>query len=580
VSDRGSGKEGGAGSGHPPVPPLSPSRLLSIGVTPMTPAEGGLLDDASDDDSGSEDSFSARPPLPNLHRRQTADPANTARTVELARQAMVQGQSRHSVDSPSTATGHVKGHRRASSIPHPSAGEYSSGDRGSDRAVGRGVSNAWSIVPGHAPTLGRDGFGTLMDSMVSHRHSFMAPPDTILRHIRDFKERLSSAALAHKTQHKLEHLADFDVECMYVNSLLTLSFDAHLWARDQGRLAMPYLGFLLHHFYALQGVVSVRRFCAALVGFNNLYRDSSMYHNSVHAADVLQMVAMMVHKTRMTAAGRTICPLHAVCVILLAAAAHDVEHCGVSSDLLVNTRHALYLVYGTVSTLEKYHVALGVYVLRYYGVFDLLPKQEAEQKLDLFRLLVLSTDPKTLFESINQLNNLHWDAPTVKLMGGKGLQSILLCSIMRMGDISNASRPFPVAKAHSLNVMAEFFHTGDLETNHGLKLGTFRDRSEGSDGIRRCQGSFIESVVKRYTKALTAFCRSLAQDGKASLRAQILEETPYTLEALQDPLTGTMPLATLLETMLSAMEENQRLWAELPDDDFDLVECLHARWDE
>ncbi|GIQ91847.1 hypothetical protein KIPB_015280, partial [Kipferlia bialata] len=75
------------------------------------------------------------------------------------------------------------------------------------------------------------------------------------------------------------------------------------------------------------------------------------------------------------------------------------------------------------------------------------------------------------------------------------VQHVLLTGIIRMADISNAGRPFPVAKTHSLNVMREpfpvakthslnvmreFFRTGDIEEACGLQVGDYRDSDQGA----------------------------------------------------------------------------------------------------
>ncbi|KAH9633114.1 hypothetical protein HF086_006779 [Spodoptera exigua] len=84
------------------------------------------------------------------------------------------------------------------------------------------------------------------------------------------------------------------------------------------------------------------------------YHAVNTYHNSTHAADVLQAVAFFLEKDRL----KTVLePLEAAAA-LIAAAAHDVDHPGTSSAFLCNARHPLAVLYNDVSVLESHHAAL------------------------------------------------------------------------------------------------------------------------------------------------------------------------------------------------------------------------------
>ncbi|GIQ85276.1 hypothetical protein KIPB_006915 [Kipferlia bialata] len=396
--------------------------------------------------------------------------------------------------------------------------------------------------------------------------------------------------------------------------VLTLEFDAHSWCKRHVDCGLPYLGYILHRHFHLDGVVSVRRFIAAIVIINSLYRPSSSYHNCVHAADVLQMVAMMVDRLRetvrmsyrcaadggndggqtdvlqmvammvdrlrQTERGRSLCPARMVAVTLLAAASHDVEHCGVSSDLLVNIRHPLYHLFGSHSTLEMYHSQLGAYLLRYYGVFEYLSPSDADVCIDLFRRLILATDPKSLFDHARTLDTLREggrDGSMAKDKEGKTgeekLQEHVLSAILRCADISNASRPFPVAKAHSLNVMREFFRTGDLEVKHGLERGAFRDREGGVVAVKTCQISFISHVVSFYTERAREFfthlCQSEGEKGETEGETDGSDGGSSV-----DKSDAPLPLPHLLGCMLTQMQRNKQRWEEISPEDPEVQECV------
>ncbi|GIQ84731.1 3'5'-cyclic nucleotide phosphodiesterase, partial [Kipferlia bialata] len=446
-------------------------------------------------------------------------------------------------------------------------------------------SRAWSVVPGAYQTLKqhpqmrrlRIGLDSLVDGLLEP--SKRTTPTLVHHHLREFEERLArdlSTYEASCAQGGEGAGGDAEtLEARYISSILSLDFDATEWSRRQGDLCLPYLAYLLHRYFALGEVVSVNRFAAAVMCFNTLYRPSSTYHNCVHAADVLQMVAMMVDRLRQTERGRSLCPERVVAITLLAAAAHDVEHCGVTSDLLVSIRHPLYYVFGPNSTLERYHASLGSFILRYFCVFDALPAADVDQCILMFERLILATDPKSLFKSAALIDSLVDGTGSASSCGKGGLQGTLMGAILRVADIGNAARPFPIAKAHSLNVMREFFRTGDLEVKHGLERGAFRDPTQGTASIRECQVSFIQKVVRRYALSLRDLCYWLCRvdigSGKGEGEREREADTP-TAEGCGG--TPVCALGAVLDSMVASMDTNADTWEEVPEDDPDIAKCL------
>ncbi|GIQ91690.1 hypothetical protein KIPB_015057, partial [Kipferlia bialata] len=212
-----------------------------------------------------------------------------------------------------------------------------------------------------------------------------------------------------------------------------------------------------------------------------------------------------------------------------------------------NPRHPLYHLFGSEATLEQYHAMLASYVLRYFSVFDSLPDEERATCESLFRGLVLATDPKTVFASSNAMEALVNGEEDPSL---PDIQEVLLSGVIRMADISNAGRPYHVSRAHSLNVMREFFRTGDLELAYGLEMGAYRDRDQGADGIRECQVSFIDYVVRRYAVSLQAF---------AAFSETCDEVSPCSTELIPVSSSPT-PLATLLSHVVSTIDTNRGMW--------------------
>ncbi|GIQ79633.1 3'5'-cyclic nucleotide phosphodiesterase, partial [Kipferlia bialata] len=546
----------------------------------------------------------------------------------------------HSSDA-SSVFSHGQGRlsMQASAVSGSSGRHSNSGSLGP--VVPSGTSSVWSARVGCDGPINRmegQGLGSLFEVLqglsaegnpsVSGRSVFVTPME-VLNTLRRFKLRssglagsdLSLASIAEcptQSTQSIERGETEDARDANCNPLppscpsaapsdtvpefLSPDFDAHAWKRSHRRDSLAYLGYLCHTHFSLEGVVSLNRFTAALMQFQRMYSDSGQptYHNSTHAVDVMQMVAVMLDRLRRTERGQTLAPPIVVGVMLLAAAAHDVEHVGVTSDLLTNIRHPLYHLFGSQATLEQYHSMLGAYVLRYFSVFDDLPDDDRVTCETLFQGLVLATDPRTVFASCDAMDALSKghaeNTPFLEC------QEVLLSGIMRLADISNAARPFPIAKTHSLNVMSEFYRTGDLEVAYGLEMGSFRDRGQGPEGIRQCQVSFIDYVVRRYAASIASFAMYAETDTSVSVAEgeREVDETytsrPYIegeREVDREGESGTSsthslspapslsgdtdtPLATLLQSLVDTIDTNRSLWDTVDLADPAMLACLNT----
>ncbi|KAH9415480.1 High affinity cAMP-specific and IBMX-insensitive 3',5'-cyclic phosphodiesterase 8B [Dermatophagoides pteronyssinus] len=82
------------------------------------------------------------------------------------------------------------------------------------------------------------------------------------------------------------------------------------------------------------------------------YRKNS-YHNSTHAADVMQATAYFLMSERL----KTLFDPLDQAICLIAAIIHDVDHPGRNSAFLSNSNHELAVLYNDISVLESHHAA-------------------------------------------------------------------------------------------------------------------------------------------------------------------------------------------------------------------------------
>ena len=158
---------------------------------------------------------------------------------------------------------------------------------------------------------------------------------------------------------------------------------------------------------------------AYLMRIERTYRPHMPFHNSLHAADVLHAVHLLLSGEKL---GSVFTDLE-VFAALFAALIHDVDHPGLTNQFLVATSNVLALCYNDSSVLENHHIATA---------FSLLPRPGAEgdpfhqfsaKQRTTFRKLVidqvLATDMAKHMQLLSELKTM---VEARKVSAGRGTQ--------------------------------------------------------------------------------------------------------------------------------------------------------------
>ncbi|KAL4705560.1 hypothetical protein ACJJTC_006888 [Scirpophaga incertulas] len=249
------------------------------------------------------------------------------------------------------------------------------------------------------------------------------------------------------------------------------------------------------------------------------YHAVNTYHNSTHAADVLQAVAYFLEKERL----KTLLePLEAAAA-LIAAAAHDVDHPGTSSAFLCNSRHSLAVLYNDVSVLESHHAALTFKLTLNddrVNIFKNLDRDTYKTARHNVIDMILATEMTKHYEHLAKFVNVFY----AKSSGSKedGMQAdeplsldtsalslpenvILVKRMMiKCADVSNASRPQKFAFEWAKRIAEEYFLQTDEEKAKDLPVVMpMFDRATCS--IPRSQIGFIDFIIIDMMEAWAAF---------------------------------------------------------------------------
>ncbi|GFR43842.1 hypothetical protein Agub_g4967 [Astrephomene gubernaculifera] len=262
------------------------------------------------------------------------------------------------------------------------------------------------------------------------------------------------------------------------------------------------------------------------------YLSSNPYHNSVHAADVLRTLHVLLRGARLTA--HYLDPL-GLLAAYFAAIVHDYGHPGLTNDFLTATSHPLALRYNDRAPLESHHAAAAFCLLAERPELDVLAALSRAERAALRKQvieMVLATDMKQHFAVLAQFTTVHRLASGKASVGTtpaatepvpsscKGSAGDDCALVGRPSAAHESEGPVPLDEAERLlslqvalkvadlghlgaklethkrwlaGLEEEFFRQGDMERQLGLPISPLFDRAK--QGVSKSQVGFYDFVV-------------------------------------------------------------------------------------
>ncbi|XP_060519111.1 high affinity cAMP-specific and IBMX-insensitive 3',5'-cyclic phosphodiesterase 8 isoform X2 [Cylas formicarius] len=242
------------------------------------------------------------------------------------------------------------------------------------------------------------------------------------------------------------------------------------------------------------------------------YHIENSYHNSTHAADVMQATAGFLEKERVKA---IMDPLDEA-TSLIAAAAHDVDHPGKSSAFLSNSNNPLAILYNDVSVLESHHAALTFKLTlgdERVNIFKNLDRDAYKLARHNVVDMILATEMTRHFEHLAKFVNVFCtntpsgsDAENDDCMPISNQENITLVKRMmiKCADVSNPARPLRLCVEWARRIAEEYFQQTDDEKSRGLPVVMpMFDRATCS--IPKSQIGFVDYIINDMFDAWNAF---------------------------------------------------------------------------
>ncbi|XP_054160608.1 high affinity cAMP-specific and IBMX-insensitive 3',5'-cyclic phosphodiesterase 8B-like isoform X2 [Oppia nitens] len=225
------------------------------------------------------------------------------------------------------------------------------------------------------------------------------------------------------------------------------------------------------------------------------YRDNP-YHNSTHAADVMQATAYFLRKPRLKT---LFYPLdEAIC--LIAAIIHDVDHPGKNSAFLCNSNDEMAILYNDISVLESHHAAHAFHLTvgpnsDPINIFKNLDSETYRDVRQSIIDMVLATEMTKHFEHLSKFVHVFTKSVSIEegLIGNVGQsgpgeletvpespnmitfstpENIVLIKriLIKCADVSNPARPLDLCKVWAHRIAEEYCNQTDEEKRQKLPV--------------------------------------------------------------------------------------------------------------
>ncbi|XP_045482819.1 high affinity cAMP-specific and IBMX-insensitive 3',5'-cyclic phosphodiesterase 8 isoform X2 [Harmonia axyridis] len=241
------------------------------------------------------------------------------------------------------------------------------------------------------------------------------------------------------------------------------------------------------------------------------YHSENFYHNSTHAADVMQATAGFLQRERIKIIME---PLdEAMC--LLAAAAHDVDHPGKSSAFLANSSSPLAVLYNDLTILENHHCACMFKLTlgdERVNVFRNLDRDTYKIVRNNIVDMILATEMTKHFEHLTKFVNVFCakadeeddtEGDFITLSNPENI-TLIKRMLIKCADVSNPTRPFRLYVEWARRIAEEYFQQTDEEKVKGLPVVMpMFDRNTCS--VPKSQIGFIDYIVNDMFEAWNAF---------------------------------------------------------------------------
>ncbi|XP_055309004.1 high affinity cAMP-specific and IBMX-insensitive 3',5'-cyclic phosphodiesterase 8 [Sitodiplosis mosellana] len=295
-----------------------------------------------------------------------------------------------------------------------------------------------------------------------------------------------------------------------LQSCLDWNFDIFRLEQLSERHPLVFLGMELFRRFEVFAAFNIdERTCKAWLSVIEAhYHSTNTYHNSTHAADVMQATAVFLCKLQQR--DSQLMDRIDEATALVSAAAHDIDHPGRSSAFLCNSNSSLAILYNDTCVLESHHAALMFHLTLNddkINIFKNLDRETYKLVRSVIIDMILATEMTRHFEHLAKFVSVFGTENEHEVHTDSDDNHMLIRRMLiKCADVSNPARPFRFCAEWAERIAEEYFTQTDEEKRFGLPIVMpMFDRSTCS--IAKSQIGFIEFIIQDMMKAWDGFIR-------------------------------------------------------------------------
>ena len=240
-------------------------------------------------------------------------------------------------------------------------------------------------------------------------------------------------------------------------------------------------------------IISTTKLEPFLVTVTENYKVTTLYHNSLHGADVTQSLCCYFLNSN----AEEICETNVLDLlgIIVSAMGHDLGHPGLNNIFHINASTDLAITYNDTSCLENYHTSFLFKILRKNetNIFEKLSVENYKTIRKRMISQILATDManhgevlsliRTKVKAFQEQEEENEGEDKFTLLSGNEKtkfeeQQILLNYLIHLADLGHNCKKFVISKQWIHLLCEEFWIQGDKEKSLGIPVSFLCDRDK------------------------------------------------------------------------------------------------------
>ena len=266
---------------------------------------------------------------------------------------------------------------------------------------------------------------------------------------------------------------------------------------------LPLIGkTILESFGINDTMINTSKLDSFLISLSNSYYITTLYHNSIHGADVTQTITLFFLNSN----AESLCSTNMLDIlsILIAALGHDVGHPGYTNTFQINSNSDMALTYNDISCLENFHAAKLFKLERIpeNNIFDKLSVMDYKTIRKRMIGMILATDManhgKVMSVIKGRIGNANNNNNDITILSGDDKtkfeeQQMVLDFFIHSADLAHNTKLFNISLQWVELLSNEFWLQGDKEKSMNLPVSFLCERTNAD--IPNSQVGFIKGFI-------------------------------------------------------------------------------------